>query len=73
MPDEINKVYAIRRRNQSGPERNALFVLPRKAIPIAQFYIASHRVKPKSYHFSLEQPSYLLSTSASLPIFCNYK
>ena len=47
MLDEINKVYSVRRRNQSGPERNTLFFLSRKAIPIAQFYIASQRVRPK--------------------------
>jgi hypothetical protein len=43
-------------RNESGPERNALFFVPRKAIPIAHFYVASHRVKAKATTFPWNSP-----------------
>ena len=43
-----------------------------KTIPIAQLYIAPHRVTAKVTKFPY-QSAYLLSTSASLPILCDYK
>jgi hypothetical protein len=49
--DEINRLYFKQRRTEFRPERNAMFLLPRKTIPIAQFHIASHRIKPEVITF----------------------